>query len=416
MKKTGHFSAVGIIAEYNPLHSGHEYQIKQAKTLSGADYCIAVMSGDYVQRGAPAIYGKHIRTAMALSAGVDLVIEMPGAFACGSAEDFASCGVALLDRLSVVTTLCFGSECGAISLLSEAASVLAAEPPVYIKELKLQLKKGLAFPKARHEALLSSGCLSAEAADTLSSPNNILGIEYCKALIKRDSSIAPLTITRAGNSYHDSGLHGEFCSASGIREAIKQGNDLSAIKQWISPSVLSLMEQSHPLFPDDFSLLLNYALLKIIREGKKLNDYADVSDELASRLLKSSLSFGSYEDRILQLKTRQYTYTRISRALLHILLSITKDDINAYQRAGYAPYARVLGFRKSAKELLSAIKMRGTIPLITKTAGADRLLTGPAKRMFEQDLYGSHLYQSAVQNKYGILLKNEYTHPVVVLP
>ena len=420
MVKNKNSLAVGIIAEYNPFHNGHAYHIRKAKEMTQADYCIVVMSGDFVQRGAPAIYDKYTRTAMALSCGADLVIEIPSAFASSSAEDFASCGIALLNNLGVVGSVCFGSECGDVEKLSGIASILATEPLAYTKELRRELKKGATFPEARNQALISCGILEKEDASILASPNNILGIEYCKALYRQKSLMTPVTISRKGCGYHDISLVSEhFSSATGIRKALRgtpeilKQTDPSLIQ--VPDVVKQMMIQSFPVFPDDFSALLNTSLLKLDYEEIPFQKYADVSEELAARLSKQLTDFLPFEERINQLKTRQYTYTRISRALLHIALGITSHQIVLGRSAGYAPYARVLGFKKTSAALMGEIKKRGSIPLITKTADARLILSGTAWSMLRQDFYCSHIYQTIVQDKYHIKMKNEFTNSVVIL-
>jgi predicted nucleotidyltransferase len=420
MANNKHFRAVGIIAEYNPFHNGHAYHIEKAKELSKADFCIVVMSGDFVQRGAPAVYDKYTRTAMALSCGADLVIELPSIFATSSAEDFAACSVALLDRLGVVDSVCFGSECGDLNKLSGIASVLAEEPKAYTDALRMELKKGLSFPQARYQALISCEILSDEDASILASPNNILGIEYCKAIIRQKSSLSPLTIPRKGSAYHDPVLTlNQFSSATGIRKILKENkeslfSDESSLLQ-VPESVKQMMENGYPVFPDDFSVLLNTALLRLSKTGTSFDAFADVSVELAARISKQLPDFLPFEEKISSLKTRQYTYTRISRALLHIILEITSDQIASAKSVGYAPYARVLGFKKASADLMGQIKMRGSIPLITKTAGSDLILPEKVRFMLRQDFYCSHIYQTVLQDKYHINRKNEFTQSVVIL-
>ena len=412
--------AVGIIAEYNPFHDGHAYHIKKAKEMTQTDYCIVAMSGDFVQRGGPAIYDKYTRTAMALSCGADLVIELPSVFASSSAEDFAACGIALLNNLGVVGSVCFGSECGNVEKLSGIASILATEPPVYTKELRRELKKGATFPQARNRALISCGILNEDEASILASPNNILGIEYCKALYRQKSPMTPVTISRKGYGYHDTSLAPEgFSSATGIRKAIHENPDIlmqmeSSLIQVPDP-VKQMMSQGFPVFPDDFSALLNTTLLKLDCEGIPFEKYADVSEELAARLLRQLPDYIPFEEKINQLKTKQYTYTRISRALLHIALGVTTQQVVLGRNAGYAPYARILGFKKTSAGLMGEIKKRGSIPLITKTADARLILSGAAWSMLRQDFYCSHIYQTIVQDKYQIKMKNEFTHSVVIL-
>ena len=381
--------AVGIIAEYNPFHNGHAYHIRKAKEMTQADYCIVVMSGDFVQRGAPAIYDKYTRTAMALSCGADLVIEIPSVFASSSAEDFAACGVALLNNLGVAGSLCFGSECGDVEKLSGIASILATEPTVYTKELRKELKKGATFPEARNQALISCGILKNEESSVLVSPNNILGIEYCKALYRQKSPIVPVTLSRKGCGYHDTSLVTEhFSSATGIRKAL-----------YDNPDILKDAESALIQVPAAVRQILHPLRYPGYHKG----------------LFKQLTDFLPFEERINRLKTRQYTYTRISRALLHIALGITSHETALGRNAGYAPYARVLGFKKTSANLMGEIKKRGNIPLITKTADARLILSGTAWSMLQRDFYCSHIYQTIVQNKYHIQMKNEFTHSVVIL-
>lgn len=419
MLKKKNLHAVGIIAEYNPFHNGHAYHIRKAKELANAEYVVVVMSGDFVQRGSPAIYDKYTRTAMALSCGADLVLEIPSVFASSSAEDFASCAVALLNGLGAVDSLCFGSESGDMEKLSAIATILANEPAIYSEELRIQLKKGAAFPKARNAALVTSGAVREEDASILSSPNNILGIEYLKAIYRQNASLIPLTIERNGSDYHDPLLTPDrFCSATGLRKALKETDHLSSeetIFDYVPEPVKLKILESKPLYYDDFNLLLNTALLRLSMEGIPFQNFADVSDELAARITKQLPDYHTFEEKINQLKTRQYTYTRISRALLHILLGTTNQLTAAGRQAGYAPYARILGFKKTSVPLMGEIKKRGSIPLIAKTAGAETGFTGAAASMLRHDFYSSHIYQTVLQAKYDIKVKNEFTQSVVIL-
>nr|WP_314461129.1 nucleotidyltransferase [uncultured Clostridium sp.] len=420
MLKKKNLYAVGIIAEYNPFHNGHAYHIRKAKELANAKYAVVVMSGDFVQRGSPAIYDKYTRTAMALSCGADLVLEIPSVFASGSAEDFASCSVALLNGLGAVDSLCFGSESGELEKLSAIATILANEPAVYSEELRSQLKKGATFPEARNNALVTSGAVRGEDASILAYPNNILGIEYLKAIYRQNASLIPLTIARNGSDYHDPLLTPDrFCSATGLRKALKESDKLikeeNSIFDYVPEPVKLKILESKPLYYDDFNLLLNSALLRLSMEGIPFQNFADVSEELAARITKQLPDYHSFEEKIIQLKTRQYTYTRISRALLHILLGTTNQLTAAGRQAGYAPYARILGFKKTSVPLMGEIKKRGSIPLIAKTAGAETGFTGAAAAMLRHDFYSSHIYQTVLQAKYNIKVKNEFTQSVVIL-
>lgn len=416
----------GIIAEYNPFHNGHEYQFRQIRKNSPDTYLIIVMSGNHVQRGEPSVYDKYTRTKAALLAGADLVLELPAAFAVSSAEDFAAAGVALLDQLGCVDELCFGSECGSIEPLTGIAALLAQEPEAYQLSLREGLKQGLTFPQARNQAIKSSNPQSEEQAaspdmerDTvLQSPNNILGIEYLKALIRRNSSIKPVTLARKGQGYHDQDLQHGFASASGIRSDLMNGAgphlSEAAVNQ-VPAFAVPLYEAAVPIFPDDYSILLNYTLLRLVQEQQQLKDFADVSPELEARIRNCLPDFTSFTGRIGQLKTRQYTYTRISRSLLHILLGIKTSDIAAYRRLDYTPYARILGFRKASAPLLSHLKANTGIPLITKIADAGRQLPAAAAEMLSQDLHCAHIYQMVQQQKSGVIPRNEFTQSVIII-
>lgn len=419
----------GIIAEYNPFHNGHYYQFEQIRSQSGSDYIIVIMSGDFVQRGEPAIYDKYTRTQAALTAGADLVIELPAAFATASAEDFAAGAIALLDQLNIADEVCFGSECGDTGTLSLLAGILIEEPADYQHTLRQGLKSGSTYPQARNLALLSwlekhPVCdLSPETAgQVLTAPNNILGIEYIKALKHRHSRIHPVTITRSGRGYHDLEMTQGFASASGIRTAIRLSIDNKAAKlpaavlDQVPATVYSSYQTATPIFADDLSVLLNQVLLRTGAEDPtSFSEYSDLSAEMAARLQNHLLDFTSFSGRIEQLKTRQYTYTRISRALLHLILDLRTADLEQYRALDYTPYARILGFRKQSAPLLAELKKHSSIPLISKTANAESILSQDAYKMFQKDLYCSHLYQMLLQQKSGEVPRNEYTRSVIII-
>lgn len=410
----------GLITEYNPFHNGHLYHINQTRKLTGADYIIVVMSGNFVQRGAPAIYDKYMRTDMALKAGADLVVELPAVFAVSSAEDFASCALALLDKLGVTDYLCFGSEAGEIRPLSSIADILIQEPYKYTEILKKELKSGQSFPTARSKAV--SACMSDSVKkyrpSLLDTPNNILGIEYLKALKRRNSNIKPFTITREGNCYHDISLNGPLSSATSIRRFLAAANastELSDLQKAVPEFAFGQMLSTPCVDLNDFSDMLNYTLLTMYEQSEPFSDYADISEDLAARISRYVLEFSSFEDRVTQLKTRQYTYTRICRGLLHLLLGIKASELSGYRMKDYASYARVLGFRRSSTLLLKQIKSNSAIPFITKLADAGNVVTESGMALLKKDIYCSHLYQSVVQRKYGTVPQNEYTHGCRIL-
>ena len=391
---------VGLITEYNPFHNGHQFHIEQAKLITGADIVIVVMSGDFVQRGEPAIMPKHLRAESALKCNADLVIELPFCYATGSAEQFAFGAVSIFEKLGVVDSICFGSECGNIQSLTEIAQILSNESDEYKAALQKQLRVGDSFPVAREKAMKEL-YPDKNYGQILSEPNNILGIEYIKAILRLNSSIKPFTIQRAGAYYHDTDLNEALSSASAIRRSLTT-NNLSGLYDKIPTASFDIMQReygkSFPIYPNDFSILLKYRLLNETKET--LCDYADVSEELANRIINRRNEFLNIEQFCELLKTKELTYSRISRALIHILLKCKKTDSTAIN------YARVLGFRTDSTEVMSEIKKRSVIPLVTKLSAFD-------DTMLEQDIYASHIYQSIVADKFQTDFKNEYEQPVV---
>ncbi len=394
---------VGIIAEYNPFHNGHAYQIAAAKRMTGAEYCIIVMSGDYVQRGAPAFMDKYARTQAALANGADLVLELPVCYALGSAEYFASGAVALLDKLGIIDTLCFGSECGDITLLSEFAEKLSGEDDNFKHMLDRQLRSGLSYPNARNAALQACAPHLINHMNVLMQPNNILAIEYCKALSNRGSSIRPYTISRTGSAYHDASLDNAFCSALAIREAVASSGSLAEVQALMPRTGYEILEAGYgrtcPVFADDISLPLHYQLLS--EQACGFTQYADIDTALSDRIIKKLPAYRRFTDFCEQLKTKNRTYTRIARSLIHILLRIEKTDLEHYQSDDYIYYARMLGFREEAKPLLTAIKEHGSIPLLSKLADAGTLLSENGSHMLDMDIYASHIYNSILQHKFA---------------
>lgn len=400
---------VGLITEYNPFHAGHLYHMQQARELTGADYCVVLMSGSFVQRGEPAIFDKYLRTKTALLAGADLVLEIPVAFSTASAHEFAAYGVALLSAIGVDAVV-FGSECGQIEILKQAAYALNHESAEFQERLRKGLKAGLTYPQARAKALEMEDTW----ASVLSSPNNILGIEYLRAAEDLHSLMEFYTISRKGSGYHEDTLaDANFPSASAIRGIIR--NSLSKDKDLLDILASHLPAVTHPaytgavpVFVDDFSELLNAAILQM----QATFSIADLSPELAARLAKPPYFPLSFEKRIQALKTRQLTYTRVSRALLHLALGMREEDISRWKDEGYALYARILGFRRQSSPLLSCLHKKSSIPLITKMADASQSLAPSALALLEQEVYASHLYQTVRMKRSGVF-QNEYTEGLV---
>lgn len=421
----------GIIAEYNPFHNGHAYQIAKIKEETDSDYVIVAMSGDFVQRGEPAITDKYERARMALSCGADLVLELPALFACASAEYFARAGVALFTRMGCVDYLCFGAENADITQLNKIAGILVDEPRSYQDALNIYLKEGKNFPAARILALKSY--LSAESSDTalqteqltdlLSTPNNILGIEYLKALKTCGSQITPYPILREGAGYHDTDILLKNASASAIRQTLKQAGSSGSAPDFASFSAAMPQEafrifseylaSSTYLEADDFSGILNYLLL--FYPAEVLADFADCNIEITNRLKKNRSEFSSFTQFAALNQSRDITYARMSRIFTHILLHMTAEDYKHAKQLGYVSYLRPLGFKKSSSGVLSEIKKHTDIPLIGKLANARQTLSDDAYRLLEKDIFAADLYEQVLAQKNRTIPRNEYTREIVLL-
>lgn len=421
-------NVLGIIAEYNPFHFGHAYQIETLKKQTQADYVIIAMSGNFVQRGAPALVEKYTRAHMALAGGADLVLELPVLSATASAEYFAKGGVALLSNTGVVTHLGFGAEHANLPLLQQISDILAKNPPAFEKQLKLYLKEGLSFPAARAKAL--EAILSAakdqdteELSCVLASPNNILGIEYLKALSSISSPIVPVPLLRKGKGYHDTNISESFCSASAIRAHLKNEPNVLENSTFTAAMPAACLEllQDYPypfLFEDDFSQLLHYKLL--CEDSDTLATYADSSTDLANRIYRTKYSFASWSQFCELLKTKNTTYTRISRLLLHMILNLKGNDYTTFAGTMQILYLRVLGFRKSASPLLSSIKENATVPMLTSVSNVQKQLSPKALELLQKDITSSDIYHMMLMvnnsnNTISDHILNDYRHPLIII-
>ena len=408
----------GIIAEYNPFHNGHLHQLQEAARLSQADYTIVVMSGNFMQRGTPALMDKYYRAKAALSGGADLVLELPTYYAAASAEYFALGGISLLDKLNVVTHLCFRSECGDTQFLSQIAEITADESPDYQACLQSHLRSGKTYPSARTAAILEVCPELSASISELSNPNNILGIEYIKNIRRLNSDIIPLTLKRCGSDYHDIRLGINQSSATAIRQAILNEVPISELSEQMpeeSFDILSgYLEENKPVFLQDFSEILYYKLLPERDNG--FTQYLDVSQALSDRIVKHLYEFDGFEAFCDLLKTKEVTYSRISRCLLHILLDMRKSELDKYiNELDITPYARILGFRKSSTALLTEISKHASIPLISKLADAQTLLSENVYAMLKKEILINDIYSCIRASKNKTPMTNEYSTPIVIV-
>ena len=377
-------NVVGIIAEYNPFHEGHAYQIQKAKEQCGAEFAVVVMNGDFVQRGEPAIFDKYTRTKEALLGGADLIFELPVRFGLSSAGDFAMGGVLALNDLPFVTHLCFGTETGDLTPLLQAATFLCDEPDSYRTRVKHFVKQGILYPKARSLALAAESGLPTETWD---SPNNILGLEYCVALQKLHSKIKPFTIRREGQGYHDNDTPAlsDFPSATFLREKIRKAGE----KENLSLS--------------DFSSLIGYSLLT----AKDLCRIKDITPDLSDRIRNELPKYREINEFVKTIKNPSLTTGRIKRSFFQCLFDIEKEE-------PVMPYLRVLGMKKEASSLLSQ-KENASCQILTKLAFDVPKMDDTAKKLFAKDLLASDLYRQVFCHKYNQTLPNEYQHSPIVL-
>ena len=401
--------AVGLVTEYNPFHNGHLYHLNKAMELTGADISVAVMSGDFVQRGEPAVLDKYTRTSMALNSGVNLVVELPVNYAVSSAESFAAGALKVLDYIKA-DSIAFGSESGDIERLSKLAHVLCDNEDTLYKEISKYTANGISYAAARQKVV--EKLTDKDTAAMLTSSNNILAVEYLKAIIKNNYAIKPYTVQRQGDSYNDTDIRSEYASATALRENLKADN----ISEYIPVKAgLILSSNTNYIYPDDITEVLFTRLLDILFASnydknvfiENVMQYPDVSKEIAGRLYKSAMdmitrtvpqrseskdnwafSFGSLCEHI---KTKEVPLSRIKRALVRITLGLDKKRMEKYVNE---PYIRVLGFDKKGQEYLSYIRKTVEVPLITKTADY--------KEMLLDDIHAANIYNMIVAGKYGV--------------
>jgi predicted nucleotidyltransferase len=413
-------NVTGIIAEYNPFHNGHQYQLAELRQRTHADYLIVAMSGDFLQRGCPAVMDKYARTQMALLGGADLVLELPVLWSTASAEYFAAAGVSLLYSTGVVTTLGYGAETTDTALPSRICEILSDPPETYHNSISAFQKEGLSFPAARAAALcgLLPGYSHEELTDFLSRPNNILALEYEKALAaQKNNGSVPLksyALRRIGDDYHQTQPGSRYASATAVRSMLFSGADIADYVPASSLSAIADYQKEKPLISEqELSLLLKYRLLTLQKEG--FSSFADCSPDLSCKIVNHLGEYQNFTQFVSLLKSRDLTWTRISRVLLHILLDLTKEDYRTYQGASMTPYLRVLGFRRESAPLLSAIKKEALCPLITKVADASHVLSQKEYALLEKDFFASELYQSLLTSRTGRLSRNEFTRELVIV-
>ena len=392
---------VGLVVEYNPFHNGHLYHLNKSKEVTNATHSIAVMSGNFLQRGEPALFDKYTRAQIAVSNGVDLVVELPSLFACQSAEIFSHGAVTLLNSLNCIDSICFGSEEGDIKILYQIANILTNEPTEFKDKLKAYLDEGLLFAVARSKSLydyISSNNLldiPEEKLNTiLNSSNNILGIEYIKSLIRLNSNIEPYTITRIKSEYNSEIISSNICSATAIRKVLKDSFELSDISNVVPYHTLYAIENSikkefNPMFDEYYFDIIKQI---IVRDINNLNSYFDVNEGIENKIYKSVFTSNSLDSLQQDIKSKRYTLTRVKRILNNILLGITKEDMNKVKSISYIPYVRVLAFNDKGREIIKQIKLNSDICIVNKFANIDFNSDTLFETLINYDIKASNMY------------------------
>ncbi len=402
-------SVVGIIAEFNPLHNGHIGIINHARTELAADYVVIVMSGDFTQRGNPAMINKYDRAKLALRHGADLVIEMPVIASTSSAEAFAHAGIAHLSATGVVTHLLFGSENANMEMFRVAANLVSNDSMDYHKMINQFVKEGDSYAVARQKAIAHQqrGTVVLPA-DFLSKPNNILGVEYVKALATGIYAIEPICYPRMGSAHGQKSLQGSSSSGSAIRNALETNQSKEA-----SPSVpddvmklLRFNAQFNTLVrSSDISQLLHY---KLISETD-FSEYLDSNSDISQKINNAKSRFVEFENFCTLLKSKDIAYTRISRVLTHIVLDIMQSDLFNLSECNYAPYLRILGFSKKGTGLLTEIKNNAQVPFFLSPQDGLNRLGEMERSILLKDVYASDIYRALLTNKSGRVFPTEFT-------
>ena len=388
---------VGLITEYNPFHNGHLHHLQESLRVTGANASVAVMSGHFLQRGEPALVDKWLRTDMALAAGVDLVLELPFPFACNSAPHFALGAVKSLDALGVVDALCFGSEAGELSPLQAIAQLLVESSDAIEARTRALLRDGIAYPAARARVLSELAPTLSPA--TVASPNNILGIEYLRALQITSSSMRAYTIPRLGSGYHSTDVAGPIASATGVRKLIAEGGTYAHLLPVACREILQEgLDEGRSL---DDGRLFNALQALLLQEVASLRGVYQVEEGLEQRLADAAMTSTAYAELADTIKSRQWTLTRIQRILSYVLLQVTADEMRGFLRQG-PMYLRLLGSTARGRQLLARVRSKKSLPMISDPARAKAILRRfyrdrpescrLAEQMLHCDLRATRLY------------------------
>lgn len=402
---------LGIVSEYNPFHNGHLMHLQKSKELTHTDFTIAVMSGNFVQRGDTSIVDKWTKAEMALKSGVDLVIELPTLYAISSAENFADGAIKILNSLGIVDYVSFGSEIGEITPLDDVASVLYKEPKEFSSLITRQLRSGLSYPKARELAIQMYFGSSQKYTNVLENPNNILGIEYLKSLKRLKSPITPITLKRKYSDYNSNDIKSGIASATAIRTMLQKGKNIHYVVPYETYELLEEKKKYGQIIPSlsIFSKEIIYTLRKMTLS--EIATLPDVSEGLENKIKAAANTSNNLEELILKIKSKRYTQSRIQRILLYALLNISEKDITMSKKQ--MPYIRVLGFNKNGKKIISAIANQN--PKLQIIVSVKKFMENNTDKhlhtMISKDIFATNVYTLGYE--YNSTANLDYTHKVV---
>ncbi len=418
----------GIIAEYNPFHNGHAYHLEKTREILKSDYIVVVMSGNFVQRGAPTIIDKYSRCEMALKCGADLVLELPTCFSTASAEYFAFGGISILDKLGVVDDLCFGTESmdesvkqgldtgkasrDIVEYFETIADLLLNETEEFKELVRNGMKRGLSNAAAVAQAVGKT--LGEDYEKVMETSNNILGVEYMKAIKRLGSNIKPEPVARMLSAHNDSTLSEGFSSATSIRNAIYNKYEMTSLASMLPEKVFDILMDKYletfPVFRDDFSSILGAKLIEA-ETTLDISKYFGVGEDLANRMLNMRNEFRDFNQFRELVNCKSMNKATVGRALMHITLDIRESDMQRLYNEDALKAVKVLGFKKSAEPLLSEIKKNGRIQMVTKLADyVPQGQEGPD--MISQTIKADMLYRMVCMNKFGVDLKTPYEEQV----
>ncbi len=412
--------AVGVIVEYNPFHNGHKWHIDAAKKRSGCPFVIGIMSGNFVQRGEPAMFDKWKRAEIAIRGGVDLIIELPAVFAVRSAQYFAAGGIRLLHSLGIVSHVCFGAEHADLELLNKIAT--AANDVTIKNQMHINLQLGNTYASALGQALEKQYNIS---HNIISSSNNILAVEYLRAIKKYSPILQPIAVTRQQSKYNDTTITSPFASATAIRQAIIDHMSITdeikmSVPETTSEILYDLLSQKRgPVTLSNFSSII-LAQLRIANL-KQLERLPNVSEGLHYKIRDASLLAANIEDLLTLLKSKRYTYTRLQRILIHALLGTTQDQLTNFDKEGPL-YARILAFNQNGRLLLKKMNQAPAIPLITKTTHylsskqRDTDTLTPLQQMLSVDTLASDIYSLGIPSPSWSMGAWDFRYPALYIP